>query len=220
MELVASEIAGVPGVETHAYRAGEVLLPTERLKRLDLFVRDGAIGLRLAVGRANHAMLEVFGPGSLVTPQVWHTDSSTETRHAVALLPTTTLELPADAFERHLTANLPLALAVLAGDGCRHAALLDRLAMLSLRDPLRRVAHTLLLLAEQMCATGDPPASARLEVSQDLIAAFANLSRQTTNRQLRRLARAGLAGLERRVVDVQDLAALRGVAAGRRPAPR
>src|SRR5439155_481826 len=121
LELVASEIASLPGVETHAYRAGEVLLPTERLKRLDVYVRDGAIGLRLA---------------------------------------------------------------------------------------------------EQICATGDSPASARLEVSQDLIAAFANLSRQTTNRQLRRLARAGLAGLERRVVDVHNLAALRGVAAGRGPAPR
>jgi len=220
LEFVASEIANLPGVETHAYRAGEVLLPTERLKRLDVYVRDGAIGLRLAVGRANHAMLDVFGPGSLVTPQVWHTDSSTETRHAVALLPTTTLELSADAFERHLTASLPLALAVVAWDGGRYAALLDRLAMLSLRDPLRRVANTLLLLAEQICATGDSPVSARLEVSQDLIAAFANLSRQTTNRQLRRLARAGLAGLERRVVDVRNLAALRGVAAGRGPAPR
>lgn len=220
MELVASEIAGLPGAESHAYRAGEVLLPTERLKRLDLYVRDGAIGLRLAVGRANHAMLDVFGPGSLVTPQVWYTESSTETRHAVALLPTRTLELPADAFERHLSAHPPFALAVVAWDSCRHAALLDRLAMLSLRDPLRRVANTLLLLADQICATGNSAASARLEVSQDLIAAFANLSRQTTNRQLRRLARAGLAGLERRVVDVRDLAALRGVAAGRRPAPR
>src|ERR1051325_8812730 len=155
LELVAREIAGLPGVETHAYRAGEVLLPTERLKQLDVYVRDGAIGLRLAVGRANHAMLDVFGPGSLVTPHVWDTESRNETRHAVALLP----------------------------------------------------------MAEQICATGESPASARLEVSQDLIAAFANLSRQTTNRQLRRLARAGLAGLERRLVDLRDLAALRGVAA-------
>jgi len=220
LELVAREIAGVPGVETHAYRAGEMLRPTERLKRLHVYVRDGAIGLRLAVGRANHAMLDVFGPGSLVTPQVWQTESSTETRHAVALLPSTTLELPAEAFDRHLTANLPFALAVVAWDACRYAALVDRLAMLSLRDPLRRVANTLLLLAEQICVTGDHPASARLEVSQDLIAAFANLSRQTTNRQLRRLARAGLAGLERGAVDVRDLAALRGVAAGQRSAPR
>src|SRR5213082_358493 len=220
LEFVASEIANLPGVETHAYRAGEVLLPTERLKRLDICVRDGAIGVRLAVGRANHAILDVFGPGSLLTPQVWQTQSSAETRHAAALLPTTTLELSADAFDQHLSAHPSLALAVVAWDALHCAALLDRLAMLSLRDPLRRVANCLLLLADRIAATGDSPASARLQVSQDLIAAFANLSRQTTNRQLRRLARAGLAGLERRVVDVRDLAALRGVAAGRQPPPR
>src|SRR5919109_1685753 len=219
LEFVASEIANLPGVEMHTYRAGEVLLPTERLKQLDVFVRAGAIGLRLAVGgRASLAILDVLGPGSLLTPHAWPTESITETRHAVALLPTTTLELAADAFERYLAERRPLALAVVTWDACRYAAQLDRLAMLSLRDPLRRVASTLLLLAEQIHAAGDSPESARLEVSQDLIAAFANLSRQTTNRQLRRLARAGLAGLERRVGDVRDLAALRGVAAGRQPA--
>ncbi|PYO29118.1 MAG: hypothetical protein DMD73_03125 [Gemmatimonadetes bacterium] len=219
LEFVTNEIADLPGVEPHAYRAGEVLLPTERLKRMHICVRDGAIGLRLAVGRANHAILDVFGPGSLLTSQVWHTESD-ETRHAAALLPTTTLQVPAEAFDRHLTAHPPLALALVACDARRHAALLNRLAMLSQRDPLRRVASTLLLLAERLSATGESAASARLEVSQDLIAAFANLSRQTTNRQLRRLARAGLAGLERGAVDVRDLAALRGVAAGHRPAPR
>ena len=67
MELVASEIANLPGVEMHAYRAGEVLLPTERVKRMHICVRDGALGLRLAVGRANHAILDVFGPGSMLT---------------------------------------------------------------------------------------------------------------------------------------------------------
>src|ERR1051326_311727 len=134
LELVAREIAGLPGVETRAYRAGEVLLPTERLKQLDVYVRDGAIGLRLAVGRANHAMLDVFGPGSLVTPQGWDSESSTETRHAVALLPSTTLELSAEAFEGLLNANLPFALAIVAWDARRYAALVDRLGLLSLRD--------------------------------------------------------------------------------------
>ena len=220
LEPVASEIAGLPGVETHTYRAGEVLLPTERVKRMHICVRDGALGLRLAAGRASQAILDVFGPGSMLTPQVWPAESSTETRHAAALLPTTTLELSAEVFDRHVSANLPFALAVVTWDAWRYAALLDRLAMLSLRDPLRRVANSLLLLADRIAATGDSPESARLQVSQDLIAAFANLSRQTTNRQLRRLARAGLAGLERRVVDVRDLAALRGVAAGRQPPPR
>ena len=88
--------------------------------------------------------------------------------------------------------------------------------MLALRDPLRRVAHTVLLLLERFSGAPDSASSARLEVGQELIAAFASLSRQTTNRQLRRLARAGVAEPKRRVVEVPDLAALRSVAAGRR----
>ena len=159
LELVASEIAGLPGVETHTYRVGEVLLPTERVKHMHICVRDGALGLRLAAGRASHAILDVFGPGSMLTPQLWPAESSTETRHAAALLPTTTLELSADAFDRHLSANLPFAVAVVAWDACRYAALLDRLAMLSLRDPLRRVANSLLLLADRIASTGDSPES-------------------------------------------------------------
>src|SRR5258705_10284099 len=93
---------------------------------------------------------------------------------------------------------------------------LDRLAMLAMRDLFRGVAHALLLLPERFPRATEPAGSPRLAVSQELIAAFAGLSRQTTNRQLRRLARAGLTAVKRRAVDVCDLAALRGVAAGRR----
>src|SRR5436853_645104 len=84
LEFVASEIAGLPGVETHTYRVGEVLLPTERVKHMHICVRDGALGLRLAAGRASHAILDVFGPGSMLTPQLWPAESSSETRHAAA----------------------------------------------------------------------------------------------------------------------------------------
>jgi CRP-like cAMP-binding protein len=97
---------------------------------------------------------------------------------------------------------------------------LDRLAMLAQRDPLRRVAHTVLLLLERFSDASGSPSILRLEIGQELIAAFASLSRQTTNRQLRRLARAGVAAVQRRAVDVRDLAALRGVAGGRRPLGR
>ena len=73
------------------------------------------------------------------------------------------------------------------------------------------------MLLERLGSGPDPAASGRLKVSQQLIAAFANLSRQTTNKQLRRLARAGLVGLERGVVNVRDPVVLRDVAAGRPP---
>src|SRR2546430_16330336 len=67
LEPVASEIAGLAGVETHTYRAGEVLLPTERVKRTHIRVRDGALGLRLAAGRATRVILAALRSCSLLT---------------------------------------------------------------------------------------------------------------------------------------------------------
>jgi len=215
LELVASAIVNLPEVETCQYGPGE-RLGGERLKRLHVYIRDGAIGLRLATGRSTSALLEVFGPGRLLSPQLWQTPPGSESRHATALLRTTTLELPADVLEHELAAHPSLALAVVSLDAGQQAGSLDRLAMLALRDPLRRVAHTVLLLLERFSGAPDSASSARLEVGQELIAAFASLSRQTTNRQLRRLARAGVAAVKRRAVDVRDLGALRGVAGGRR----
>ena len=218
MEPVASEIVKLPGVEAHQYAPGEPLVGgTERLKRLHIYVRDGAIGLRVVTGRSSSALVEVFGPGRLLSPQLWETTPGSESRHAAALLRTTTLELPADVLEQELAAHPPLAVALAALDALQQAGSLDRLGMLALRDPLRRVAHTVLLLLDRLSGAPATAPAARLEVGQELIAAFASLSRQTTNRQLRRLARAGVARLERRLVDVRDLAALRSVAAGRRP---
>jgi len=224
LELVASEIVKLPEVETRQYGPGERLGGdiTERPKRLHIYIRDGAIGLRVAAGRSTSALLEVFGPGSLLPPWLWETKPGLEmeTRYAIALAPTTTWELPADVFERRVAAHPPLALSMASGAANACATSLDRLAMLALRDPLRRVAHTLLLLLERLSAAPGSAPGARLAVSQELIAAFASLSRQTTNRQLRRLARSGMTTSKRRAVDVRDLAALRSVAAGRRSLSR
>ena len=219
MELVASEIVKLPGVATRAYAPGE-RLAGEPLKRLHVYIRDGAIGLRVATGRSTSGLLEVFGPGRLLPPWLWEVKPGLEGRYATALVATTTLELPAEGFEQHIAANPPLAATVASEEAYRCAASLDRLAMLAQRDPLRRVAHTVLLLLERFSDASGSPSILRLEIGQELIAAFASLSRQTTNRQLRRLARAGVAAVQRRAVDVRDLAALRGVAGGRRPLGR
>jgi len=224
LELVASEIVKLPDVETRQYGPGERLGgdTPERMTRLHVYIRGGAVGLRVAAGRATSALLEVFGPGRLLPPWLWETKPGPEMerRYATALTPTTTLELPADVFERRVAAHPPLALSLAALNAYGCAMSLDRLAMLALRDPLRRVAHTLLLLLERLSAAPGSAPGARLDVGQELIAAFASLSRQTTNRQLRRLARAGMTALKRRAVDVRDLTALHDVAVGRRPLGR
>lgn len=212
-----------PEIETHHYRPGERLGGNtgERLQGLHVYIRDGAIGLRVTAGRTTSALLEVFGPGRLLPPWLWDAKWGLvlEGRYAIALAPTTTWELSADVFERQVAVHPPLAASLASLNDCG-AMFLDRLAMLALRDPLRRVAHTLLLLLDRLSAAPGSTPGARLEVGQDLIAAFASLSRQTTNRQLRRLARAGMTTSQRRVVDVRDVPGLRGVAAGRRPLGR
>ena len=218
MESVASHIARLPGVETREYRPGELLHPAERLRQLHICIRKGAVGLHVAVGRATDAILEVFGPGWLLSPPLWESKPTPETRHAAALLPTTTLEVGADAFGRQLAADPSLAVAVASWHAHQYALVLDHLAMVALRDPSRRVPETLLLLLERLDGALGSAANARLDVSQQLIAAFANLSRQTTNKQLRRLARAGFVGLERGVVYVREPGRLRELAAGRVPA--
>src|SRR5256885_15325200 len=108
LEPVASEIAGLPGVETHTYRVGEVLLPTERVKRMHICVRDGALGLRLAAGRARQAILDVFGPGSMLTPQGWPAQASPAARAAAALRPPPPPQPPARGLDPHVRAHLPL----------------------------------------------------------------------------------------------------------------
>lgn len=87
---------------------------------------------------------------------------------------------------------------------------------LCLRDPLRRVSGALLQLAERLGSSTPSARGSRLELTQHLIAAFADLSRQTTNRQLRRLAAVQLVDLKRGLVSVWDVAALAEVATGRR----
>jgi len=216
LELPESQIAKLPGVETRDYRPGELLHSAEHLRQRHICVRKGAVGLHVAVGRATDAILEVFGPGWLLSPPLWES-KPTETRHAAALLPTSTLELGADAFGRHLAADPSLAAAVASWNAHQYALAIDHLAMLALRDPSRRVPETLLLLLERLDGATGSLANARLDVSQQLIAAFANLSRQTTNKQLRRLARAGFVGLERGVVYVREPARLRELAAGQVP---
>src|SRR2546427_1292561 len=87
LELVASDIVNLPEVETRHYQTGERLGggATERLKRLHVYIRDGAIGLRVAAGRSPSALLEVFGPGRLLPPWLWEATSGWQSRYATAL---------------------------------------------------------------------------------------------------------------------------------------
>jgi CRP-like cAMP-binding protein len=212
VDLLSNDIAGFAGTETRTYGAGESLRPLERLKHQHIWIVRGALALEVGGDPGSRAILEVFGPGSSLDPRHWEPGPGPPWS-AVALLPTETLELPVELFRQQLSERPALAVALASQRAHQHARSLDRIAALRLRDPYRRVAVALLQLAERL---GTPTPSARgsqLELTQQLIAAFADVSRQTTNRQIRRLAAARLVEPERGVVLVHDLAALAKVAA-------
>src|SRR2546430_13861477 len=60
LDLLGSEIFKLPGVAIRDYGPGERLGgdTTERLKKLYVYVRDGAIGLRVAAGRSLSALVD------------------------------------------------------------------------------------------------------------------------------------------------------------------
>jgi len=217
-DAVANAIGGLPGVATRVYGPGDRLRP-DHLDGL-LVIRDGAIALRVSAGRAVPAIVDIFGPDRLVSARLWNGAPGTQDLDAAALMQTTTLEVPTEALDRLLASRPHLAITLARSLAEQQLASLDRLAMLAMRDPFRRVAHALQLLPERFPRAIEPAGNARLAVSQELIAAFAGLSRQTTNRQLRRLARAGVVALRRQVVVLRDPAALANVAAGRRTPAR
>ena len=217
-DAVAGAIGGLPGVATRVYGPGDRLLP-DHLHGL-LVIRDGAIALRVSAGRAVPTIVEILGPDWLLSARHWHGAPGTQNLDATALIQTTMLEVPTDALDRHLASSPHLAVTLARSMVEQQLASLDHLAMLAMRDPFRRVAHALLLLPERFPHPAEPAGSAHLAVSQDLIAAFAGLSRQTTNRQLRRLVRSGVVMLRRQVVELRDRAALCSIAAGRRPPAR
>jgi CRP-like cAMP-binding protein len=210
LDLLSSEVAGFAGLEAREYAVGQVLRPPERLLQTHIWVVRG--GLALEAGP--RSIIEVFGPGSSLDPRHWE-GGTTPRWEAVALVATETLELPIELFRQQLAERPSLALALASKRAYQHGRSLDRLAVLRLRDPLRRVAGALLQLVERLGAPSADARSSQLDLTQHLIAAFADLSRQTTNRQLRRLAGARLVGLERGLVSVYDVGALAGVAAGR-----
>lgn len=215
MDPLSSEVAGFAGIETHTYAAGDRLRPLDRLKHLHVWIVRGGLALQVETTPGARAIIDVFGPASSLDPRHWEAGPGPRW-DVVALVATETLELPIELFRQQLSERPSLALALASKRAHQHARSLDRIAVLRLRDPLRRVAGVLLELVERL---GTPTASARgsqLDLTQHLIAAFADLSRQTTNRQLRRLAQARFVELERGSVSVSDITALAGVAAGER----
>lgn len=184
---LCAEIMKLAGATRRSLAPDQVLATSEQRQAYHVVVERGAVAVSIANRVATWSLVEILGGGSCVS--IGHNEWGAETERwtVTALLPTTVLLAPSDEFFRALSSNAALASAAATAKAQQHAALLRHLATLRIRRPLRRVAGTLLYLAEMLGEACPLGTGLRLPLTQEIIASVAHLSRQTVNRELRRL---------------------------------
>lgn len=181
------EVMKLPGATRRSLAPGQALATSEQRQAYHVVVERGAVVVRIANRVATWSFVEILGGGSCVSFGHNEWGAQGERWTVTALLPTAVLLAPSDEFFRALSSNAALASAAAIAKAQQHAALLRHLATLRIRQPLRRVAGTLLYLADVLGETCPLGAGLQLPLSQEIIASVAHLSRQTVNRELRRL---------------------------------
>lgn len=211
---LCAEIVKLPGTTRRFLATDQVLATSEQRRAYHVVVERGALAVGIANRVGTWSLVEILGGGSCVSfgPGEWR--SGTERWAAAALLPTTVLVSPGDEFSHALSSNVRLASAAAAAKAQQHTVLLRHLATLRIRRPLRRVAGTLLYLAEMLGETCPLAAGLQVPLTQEIIASVAHLSRQTVNRELRRLHNGGQVHAARGMVCCLAIDGLRAIASG------
>ncbi|OGT92511.1 MAG: hypothetical protein A2083_01095 [Gemmatimonadetes bacterium GWC2_71_9] len=213
--LLCAEIIKLPGTARQSLVPNQVIATSGSGEALHVIVERGALAVRVSNRAGVWSVLEVLGRGSCATVGYDEAGAGAERGAVAALLPTTVLVAPLNEYLRAVSSNLKLASAAAAAKAWQHAALLRHLAILRIRRPLRRVAGTLIYLADALGEACPLAAGLQLQLTQESIACIAHLSRQTVNRELRRLRDGGQVYAARGMVCCLRADELRAVANGR-----
>lgn len=205
-------LSHLPGVVRRRFPA-HATVPLPESVPMVLFIEEGAMGRQL---RRDHepAIVEVLGAGSWMCTSDTDDECQGAEWSLVTLAPTTVLQLPRATFRIACAGDVWLGEQALESERRRQRALLARLAVLCERSSTRRVARTLLYLADAMGESCPIGRGLRLSLPQHVIAATVDLARQTTNRELRRLHQSRVLHIERGMVCLVDRELLMEVASG------
>ena len=187
-----------------------------------MLIAEGGAALRLAGPQPSHGILEVLGPGRMVS--TFGPDlplGPTAQCELEALERTLVISIGRQEFRGELRRDPSFAIAMADALHDQHAALVTRLSAMQLPGPEERTAATVAGLAREFVHRCPLSTGFTMPVSQQLVADLAGLSRQTVNRALNRLRLARLVFSSRGFICALDLAGLDAVAwAGVPPATR
>jgi CRP-like cAMP-binding protein len=219
-----SELARLPHAALRRL-APRRALPVDGEPGTSIYLLGGALGLELIDAEQHRVIVEVFGRADCVTDVAHGLGRATvvglPVRAAlVALAPATILQLPTRVLLDQMRLSSALATSLSEWRVRQYASWLERMAVLRLRLPVRRVAGTLLYLLDKLEQNAEAGVERSLHLTQHVIAAVADLSRQTSNRELQRLQHAGIVAVSRGLVRVVDENRLRAVYRGELPLVR
>ena len=193
---------------------GDRIAPPTQERTMTL-VDSGALAVQLDRESGGSVVLEVLGRGMCVSSALEQPDFARESLSVMALVPSRIVQVSQEAVERRCLSDDRLAPSLLRVAARHKERERDHLVSLLDRNPLRRTAFAVWYLAAAFQDTCPVRTGARIPLSQNFVAATANLARQTANRALRVLARAQVLALEPRLVCVLDADALSRIARGR-----
>lgn len=212
---LCAEVLKLRGVVRRSYCANQVVATSQTLKRFHIVVERGACAVQTRRRDGLTAVVQILGSGSCASLRFDEAGAAAEQCRIVALVPTTVLASPVGPYFRALRTSARLAAAAADAKARENAFLLRYLGVVWVRGPLRRLAGTLLYLMDALGERCPLAAGTRLALTQDVIASVAHLSRQTVNRELRRLLGGRYIHAARGVVCCLDPQGLRALASSR-----
>ena len=172
-----------------------------------LYVESGALAVTCQDPDGGLIIAEVLGVGACCSDHDRALELLGPDWALTTLVPSVIIRVATRTLGERLLVDPSLAMTITTARARQFAAALERQHTLRERTPARRTAGTLLYLAGQMAIPWQGT-GLRIPMSQRLIASVAALTRQTLNRELRVLERAGLVHLERSAVCLISPAAL------------
>lgn len=156
-------------------------------------------------------ILHIYGPGKTFG-EVPVFEGKHFPAASMALEPSTILFLPRQAFVDLITDSPALAMSMLADLARRLRAFTVQIENLSLKEvPARMAGYILTLAREAEAATGSVPDRVTLPISKAQLANLIGTTPETISRILKKMADAGLIGVETKDILLEDMDGLREV---------
>jgi len=172
------------------------------------FIVDGLVKAFKVDANGNEQIVSLLTKGDMF-PHTGFFDQSPYPANAETVKPTRVFAIPIHSFEQLLLSTPTIAVKVLRVMGAKIRELQEKLQELTFQDVRHRICSILLRLAEAHGTDRDGAVVLHLPVTHQDLAAMAGTTRESVNRMLNDLRRRGVLEMNRNLIVLKDVEALK-----------